>query len=111
MNIEENIVMRGNMKNMMKQMQQMQKEMEKSQGQLEKKMFTGIANDELVTITMNGKKEVQAVEIKEDIVEMADKEFLEDLIQIALEDVLGKVDKETESVMGKYTQNLNIPGF
>lgn len=103
--------MRGNMKNMMKQMQQMQKEMEKSQGQLEKKMFTGIANDELVTITMNGKKEVQAVEIKEDIVEMADKEFLEDLIQIALEDVLGKVDKETESVMGKYTQNLNIPGF
>ena len=39
MNIEENIVMRGNMKNMMKQMQQMQKEMAKSQGQLEKNVY------------------------------------------------------------------------
>lgn len=103
--------MRGNMKNMMKQMQKMQKEMGQSQAQLEETMFTGVANDDLVQITMNGKRDVQEVKIKEDIAEMGDKEFLEDLVLIALKDVLQKVDDETEKVMGKYTNNLNIPGM
>lgn len=103
--------MRGNMKNMMKQMQKMQKEMGQSQAQLEETMFTGVANDDLVQITMNGKRDVQEVKIKEDIAEMGDNEFLEDLVLIALKDVLQKVDDETEKVMGKYTNNLNIPGM
>lgn len=101
----------GNMKNMMKQMQQMQKEMTESQGKLDETTFTGVANDELITIEMNGKREVISVKVKEDIAEMADAEFLEDLIMIALKDVLTKVEEETDQVMGKYTQNLNIPGF
>ena len=101
----------GNMKNMMKQMQKMQKEMEQSQGKLEETTFKVVANDELVTIEMNGKSDVLAVNVKEDIAEMGDAEFLEDLITIALKDVLAQIDSETEKTMGKYTQNLNIPGF
>lgn len=101
----------GNMKNMMKQMQKMQKEMEKSQQGLDETIFKGVANDDLIVIEMNGKREVQSVKVKEDIAEMGDSEFLEDLILIALNDVLEQVDSETEKVMGKYTKNLNIPGF
>ncbi len=101
----------GNMKNMMKQMQKMQKEMEKSQQGLDETTFTGVANDDLVVIEMTGKREVKSVKVKEDIAEMGDNEFLEDLILIALNDVLEQVDTETEKVMGKYTKNLNIPGF
>ena len=74
----------GNMKNMMKQMQQKQKEMTESQGKLEETTFTGVANDELITIEMNGKREVLSVNVKEDIAEMGDAEFLDDLIRIAL---------------------------
>lgn len=103
--------MNGNMKNMMKQMQKMQKEMEQTQAKLEETNFTGVANDDLVAITMNGKREVQSVDIKEDVAEMGDKELLEDLVLLALNDVLGKIDQETEEVMGKYTNNLNIPGL
>lgn len=103
--------MRGNMKNMMKQMQKMQKEMSQSQEKLNETEFTGVANDDLVKITMNGKREVQSVDVKEDIAEMGDSEFLEDLILLALNDVLGQIDAETEQVMGKYTNDLNIPGF
>lgn len=103
--------MRGNMKNMMKQMQQMQKDMTKAQEKLEATEYTGVANDDLVKITMNGKRDVLAVEIKEDIAETGDSEFLEDLVLIALKDVLGQVDEDSEKVMGKYTNNLNIPGF
>ena len=103
--------MRGNMKNMMKQMQDMQKDMTKSQEQLNETTFTGVANDDLVTITLDGKREVKAVEIKDELVRMDDNELLEDLVLIALKDVLSKVDQETEKVMGKYTDNLNIPGM
>lgn len=103
--------MRGNMKNMMKQMQKMQKDMGQAQEKLEQKTFTGVANDDLVKITMNGKREVQDVKIKEDIAEMGDNEFLEDLVLLALNDVLQQVENETEEVMGKYTNNLNIPGM
>ena len=92
-------------------MQKMQKEMAESQEQLEQTVFTGVANDELVKITMNGKREVQEVSIKEDVVEMGDNEVIEDLVLLALNDVLKQVDDETEKVMGKYTNNLNIPGF
>lgn len=103
--------MRGNMKNMMKEMQKMQKEMGQAQKQLEQKEFTGIANDDLVTVKMNGKRDVLAVNIKEDIAEAGDAEMLEDLVLLAVNDVLGQIDKETEQVMGKYTDNLNIPGM
>lgn len=103
--------MRGNMKNMMKQMQKMQKEMQESQSKLEETTFKGVANDDLVTIEMNGKREVLSVHVAEDIAEMGDAEFMEDLITIAVKDVLTQIDEETEKTMGKYTQNLNIPGF
>lgn len=103
--------MRGNMKNMMKQMQDMQREMTKSQEQINETNFTGVANDDLVNITLNGKREVQEVKIKEELIEMGDHELLEDLVLIALKDVLAQVDSETEKVMGKYTDNLNIPGL
>lgn len=101
----------GNMKNMMKQMQKVQKEMTESQAKLEDTTFTGVANDDLITIEMNGKREVLSVNVKEDIAEMGDAEFLEDLITIALKDVLTQIDTESEETMGKYTQNLNMPGF
>lgn len=103
--------MRGNMKNMMKKMQKMQKEMTSSQEELNKTSFTGVANDDLVSITMNGQREVKSVNIKEEVIEMQDKELLEDLTLIALKDVLTQIDKKTEKVMGKYTNDLNIPGF
>ncbi len=103
--------MRGNMKNMMKQMQNMQRDMAKSQEELNETIFTGVANDDLVNITLNGKREVQSVKIKEELVEMGDNELLEDLVLIALKDVLAQVDSETEKVMGKYADNLNIPGM
>lgn len=103
--------MQGNMKNMMKKMQKMQKEMGEAQQQLEAKEYTGVANDDLVKVTMNGKRDVLNVDITEDIAESGDAEMLEDLVLIAVKDVLSQVDKDSEEVMGKYTKNLNIPGM
>lgn len=101
----------GNMKNMMQQMKKMQKEMEAAQNQLDETTFTGVANDDLVTISLSGNREVQEVKIKEEVMESGDNELLEDLVLIAMKDVLQQIQDENEKTMGKYTNNLNIPGF
>ena len=38
-----------------------------------------------------------------------DKEMLEDMIMLAVNDAITQIDKETEEKMGKYTQGL--PGL
>lgn len=102
----------GNMQGMMKKMQKMQKEMEEAQKELNAQEFTGVANNDLVQVTVNGEKQVQNVTIKEEIIDPEDKEMIEDLVLLALNDAFKKVDMETEQVLGKYTKGLGgIPGI
>lgn len=101
----------GNMQGMMKKMQKMQKEMEKNQNELNEREFTGTANDDLVTVTFTGDKTLKNVSIKEEIVDPEDVEIIEDLVLLAVNDALEKIDTETEKVMGKYTKGMGLPGF
>lgn len=99
----------GNMQGMMKQMQKMQKEMAKSQEDLNAKEFFGTTNGELVTVTLTGEKKMKDISIKPEAVDPDDIEMLQDLIILATNDALEKVEVETQAVMGKYTKG--IPGL
>ncbi|TFJ44952.1 YbaB/EbfC family nucleoid-associated protein [Carnobacterium divergens] len=99
----------GNMQGMMKQMQKMQKEMGSAQEALNQKEFTGVASGELVAIVMTGDKKVKDVVIKPEAVDPDDIEMLQDLILMATNDVLAKIEVETQSTMGKFTKG--IPGL
>ncbi len=99
----------GNMQGMMKQMQQMQKEMAKSQENLNVKEFNGTTNGDLVTVTLTGEKKMKDISIKPEAVDPDDIEMLQDLIILATNDALEKVEAETQAVMGKYTKG--IPGL
>ncbi|WP_208560280.1 YbaB/EbfC family nucleoid-associated protein [Marinilactibacillus kalidii] len=101
----------GNMQGMMKKMQKMQKEMASAQETLNETMFTGTANDDLVTVTFTGDKKLTNVSIKEEIVDPEDVEIIEDLVLLAVNDALEKVDVETERVMGKYTKGMGMPSM
>ncbi|SFH75994.1 YbaB/EbfC family nucleoid-associated protein [Pisciglobus halotolerans] len=101
----------GNMQGMMKKVQKMQKEMEQAQQELNAKEFTGTANGDLVTVTFTGDKKMTAVAIKPEVMDPEDSGILEDLILLATNDALAKVEAESEKVMGKYTNGLNIPGL
>jgi DNA-binding YbaB/EbfC family protein len=99
----------GNMQGMMKQVQKMQKEMGKAQDALNDKQFTGKATNDLVTVTFTGDKKMRDIAINEGVIDPEDPEMLQDLIVMAVNDVLAQIEKETESTMGKYTKGL--PGF
>jgi nucleoid-associated protein EbfC len=101
----------GNMQKMMKQMQKMQKDMQKAQEELTAKTVEGTAGGGMVTVLVNGNKEVLEVKIKEEVVDPEDIEMLQDLVLAATNDALKKVDEITNETMGKFTQGLNIPGL
>lgn len=96
---------------MMRQVQKMQDEIRTKQEELEAKEYTGTASGEMVTVTMTGKHEVTAVNIKPEAVDPDDIEMLEDLIAAAVNSAVAAVDKESEEEMAKLTGGLNIPSL
>ncbi|KEZ47633.1 YbaB/EbfC family nucleoid-associated protein [Metabacillus indicus] len=101
----------GNMQKMMKQMQKMQKDMAKAQEELVVKTIEGSAGGGMVTVTINGNKEVTDVIIKPEVVDPDDIEMLQDLVLAATNDALKKMDDLTNETMGKFTKGMNLPGM
>lgn len=99
----------GNMQGMMKQMQKLQKEMAEAQEALHQKEFTGEASSQLVTVTMTGDKVMKDIQIKPEVIDPEDADMLQDLVIAAVNDAITKIDKETETTMGRYTKG--IPGL
>ena len=101
----------GNMQKMMKQMQKMQKDMQKAQEELAEKTVEGTAGGGMVTVVVNGQKQVIDVNIKEDVVDPEDIEMLQDLVLAATNDALKKAEELSNNTMGQFTKGINLPGM
>ena len=89
----------------MQEAQKMQAQIQKDQKEIENKIYEGTSS--IVNITMNGKYQIKSVKINiEDDITSDDKEMLEDMIQVAMNDAINKVNREKEAKMGKYGQGL-----
>jgi nucleoid-associated protein EbfC len=98
-----------NIQQMMKQAQKMQDQMKDVQAEMERTEFTGKAGGNAVQITCNGKYQFLNVKISPEALE--DSGMLEDLIQMALNDLSAQVTGAMESKMSSITAGLNIPGL
>lgn len=74
-----------------------------------KKEFIGEATNQLVTATFTGDRTMKDLTIKEDVVDPEDVDMLQDLVIMAVNDALVKIEKETKATLGKYTKGM--PGF
>ena len=100
-----------NMNNMMKQVQKMQKQMEEQQKALEESEYTATAGGGAVEVTVTGKKVLTKVKLDPDAVDPDDVEMLEDLIMVAVNDVIKKADDLMTDGMSEITGGFNIPGL
>ena len=89
-----------NMQAMMQQAQKLQRDMMKSKNEIDEKKFTSTQG--FLTIEMKGTKEITSVKIDKENLDKDDIEMLEDLISLAVNDNIKKIEKETESKMGKF---------
>lgn len=100
-----------NQAQLMAQMRKMQQEMARAQDELANSTVTGVAAGESVTVEMSGDHRVKKVRIAKEAVDPQDLETLEDLLVVALNDALKKVEDLTQSRMGRLTGGLKIPGL
>jgi len=97
------------------QMQQMMKQAQQMQERLQKQMadarVEGNAGGGMVTVMMNGAKQVQSLKIDPEVVSKDDVEMLQDPIVAALNDAHRKADEEMQKSMGGMMGGLKIPGM
>ena len=94
-----------NMQKLMMEAQRMQAKLQREQAELESTTYEGTSS--LVTVVINGKKEVISVKINmDDELSKDDIEMLEDMVMVAMNDAVKKADVDKEKRLGKYSQGL-----
>ena len=93
-----------NLGQMMKQAQEMQTRMQEMQAKLAAVEIAGTSGGGMVSVTLNGKGEMRALQVDDSLMVASDKEVLEDLVVAAFNDARRKVDdyvqEETTRIMG-----------
>ena len=97
-----------NIQQMMKQAQQMQERLQKQMAEMK---IEATAGGGMVTVVINGAKQIQSLKIDPEAVNKEDVEMLQDLILAAINDAHRKVDEQLSQQMSGLMGGLKIPGF
>src|SRR5215211_5164111 len=97
-----------NIQQMMKQAQQMQ---DRLQQQMNDLRIEATAGGGMVTVVINGAKQVQSLKIDPEAVSKEDVEMLQDLILAALNDAQRKADEAAARQMQGMMGGMKIPGL
>jgi nucleoid-associated protein EbfC len=97
-----------NIQQMMKQAQQMQDKLQKQMAELR---VEATAGGGMVTVVMNGNKQVQSLKIDPEAVSKEDVEMLQDLILAAINDAHRKVDEAMQQQVSGMMGGMKIPGM
>ncbi len=81
------------------------------QADLDERNFTATAGGGMVSVTVNGKHQVQELKINPEVIDPEDPEMLEDFITIAVNEAIANATKTSEEEMSAITGGLNIPGM
>ena len=93
---------------MMKQAAQMQERLQQQMADLRVEATSGGG---MVTVVVNGGKQIQSLKIDPEVVSKEDVDMLQDLIVAAVNDAQRKVDEELSRKMGGMMPGLKMPGF
>jgi nucleoid-associated protein EbfC len=97
-----------NIQQMMKQAQQMQERLQKQMAEMKVEATSGGG---MVTVVINGAKQIQSLKIDPEAVSKEDVEMLQDLIVAAINDAHRKADEALSQQMGGMMGGLKIPGL
>lgn len=101
----------SNMQNMMKQAQKMQEDMANLQAELDEKEYEVKAGGGVVTVRINGKKELLSLDIAPEIVDPDDIETLADIVVAGVNQAIKTVEDENSKAMSAITGSMAIPGL
>ena len=96
-----------NIQAMMKQAQKLQKDMMNAKKEIDETEFE--CTKSFIKVKAMGNKKIKSIKIDMESISKDEVEMVEDLMLVAFNELMDKIDKETEKKMGKYTQGM--PGL
>ena len=97
-----------NINQVMKQAAQMQERLQKQMADMRVEASAGGG---MVTVVVDGSKQIQSLKIDPEVVSKEDVEMLQDLIVAAVNDAHRKADEQISKQMGGMMGGLKIPGL
>jgi len=97
-----------NPQQLIKQAQQLQEQLQK---QMEATVVDATAGGGMVSVKMNGQKQLLSIQIDPDVFSGGDRDMLQDLIVAAVNEGIRKVDEVMAKQLGSLTGGLKIPGL
>ena len=95
---------------MMAQAQKMQRELKKAMAALAEKEFV-VTKGGAVTVTILGNKEIKAVEIDKEAFDEDNREMIQEMIALAINEAIAKIDEEAEEINERITGQPGGFGF
>ena len=97
-----------NIVDMMRQAKEMQERLQKQMAEVR---VEATAGGGMVTVVVNGVKQLQSLKIDPEVVSKEDVEMLQDLITAAVNDAGRKVDEQLGQSMSGLLGGMKIPGL
>ncbi len=94
-----------------KQAQEMQSKMAEVQRDLAEKKIEVSTGGGMVKVSANGLNEILSIHIDDELINMKDREVLEDLVAGAINEVHRKVKDLAQEEMTRFTGGMKIPGL
>ena len=99
-----------NMQQMMAQAQRMQRELKKAMAALAEKEFV-VSKGGAVTVTVLGSKEVKSINIDKDAFDEDNREMIQDMIALAINEAIAQIEQEAEEINERITGQPGGFGF
>ena len=98
-----------NMQALMQQAQKMQKEMQTKQVELEATTFDVTSAGGAIKIKIKGSRQIESIEIDKDAIDPEEKEMLEDMIKVAINEAISIVDQAFDQLNSSLTNGMRMP--
>ncbi|ADK85776.1 conserved hypothetical protein [Desulfarculus baarsii DSM 2075] len=105
------MIPRGGMGNLVKQAQKMQQKMLKMQEELAERQVSAQAGGGMVEATVNGRGELMALRLDQEVVDPQDVDMLCDLVIASVREAQRRAQEMMQEEMGKLTGGMSIPGL
>lgn len=96
----------ANMQQLMRQAQKLQEQMTKAQEELDEREYSAQAGGGMISVTVTGKRELKALEIKPECVDPDDVEMLQDMILAAVNEALRLAEDTRNNELGKIAPGM-----
>lgn len=100
-----------NFNQLLKQAQQMQKQVNKVKKDFEGKVFDFESQQGLIHGQINGRLEIVQLDIQDELLTQENKEMLQDLLMLSINETIAKIEKEKDDTLNKVTNGVDVSGF